>query len=97
MPLVATKNLTEAWSEINPTIPNMEMFIVPSTYTTHTSNRDWDVLNYDDITDILNQTQIKARRVIPSRGFSFLTKNPKVVKSGFMAGKGNDLADTVVY
>ena len=77
------------WNQINPDVPNMEMFIIPATYNVHTSTRNWDTLPRLDIDDILNQTQTKARRLIPSRGFSFNTTRPQIVKTGFMPTKGN--------
>jgi hypothetical protein len=72
----------------------MEMFIIPATYNLHTGNRDWANLNGADTEDILLQSQTKSRKVVPSRGFSFFTKNPKIVKTGFMPGKGNSTAST---
>ena len=68
------------------------MFIIQATYNDHTSTRDWKQLGRAQIEDILNQNQIKSRRIIPSKGFSFTTKHPKVVRTGFMAGKGNSTA-----
>lgn len=100
------ENVSVAWvadssgsaGQIQPAIPNLEMFIIPATYTVKPATRDWTVLNYADITDILNQTQIKARRVVPSKGFTFLTKHPKIVKTGFMPAKQNSVAtDTETY
>lgn len=94
-PYVAQHDPTgAAWAQINPAIPNMEMFIIPATYNVHTGTRDWANLNGADTEDILLQTQLKARKVVPSRGFSFQTKSPLIVKTGFMPGKGNSTAAT---
>ena len=94
MPLAQIKGLGDAWSQINPTIPNMEMFIIPATFNAHSGTRDWANLNYEDITDILNQSQMKSKKIIPSRGFSFLSKSPRIVKTGFMPQRGNSTAAT---
>ena len=94
LPFTAVKNADGSWNQINQAVPSMEMFIIPATYNVHTSTRNWGTLGRDAIDDILNQTQIKARRIIPSRGFSFNTTRPKIVKTGFMPGKGNVATDT---
>ena len=70
------------------------MFIIPATYNVHTGTHDWANLNGADTEDTLLQTQLKARKVVPSRGFSFNTKSPLIVKTGFMPGKGNSTAAT---
>ena len=41
----------------------------------------------DEITSELNQTQIKSRRIIPSKGFTFKTKRPLVSRTGFIPGR----------
>lgn len=99
IPTVGIHNPDSAsWNQLNPATPNMEMFIIPATFNVHTSTRDWKTLSRDEIDDILNQTQLKARKIIPSKGFSFKTTNPMIVKTGFMPGKGNTTADsTEVY
>ena len=61
------------WQQINQAISNLEMFIIPATYNVHTGTRDWANLNCASTTDILNQTQLKAKRIVPSKGFSFRT------------------------
>lgn len=77
-----TKNL-----QIQPAIPNFEMFIIPATFTVKLTTRKWADLTYDEITDILDQSQIKSRRVIPSKGFRFKTKYPQIVRTGFVPEK----------
>ena len=67
----------------------MEMFIVPTTYHghVHPDQRDWADMTNDEITSELNQTQIKARRIIPSKGFTFKTKRPLISRTGFIPGR----------
>lgn len=68
-------------------MPMMEFFIIPATYHVHPNQRDYANLTDDEITDILNQTQIKSRRLMPSKGFTFKTNNPLIPRTGFIPGR----------
>lgn len=84
--------------QLQPAIPNLEMFVIPASYTVKPATRAWGSLDFDQITDILNQTQLKARRVVPSKGFSFSTPKPVIAKTGFIPAKQDGPAlDTEVY
>lgn len=68
-------------------IPNLEFFVIPTTYYVHPDQRDWADMEDDEIQSIIAQTQIKARRLMPSKGFTFKTKNPKIARTGFIPGR----------
>ena len=74
-----------------PEIPSLEMFILPTRFNTHSDKRDWGKLDGLQIQDILNQSQIKARRMIPSKSFSFNTKNPVIARTGFVPNRTDDV------
>lgn len=87
MPFNAVKNADGSWNQINPAVPNIECFIIPATYHVHPDQRNWGHLSGHEIQDILNQSQIKSRRMLPSKGFKFNTPRPMIAKTGFVPAK----------
>ncbi|AXQ66116.1 MAG: capsid protein [Cressdnaviricota sp.] len=91
MPLV-TNGATG--NHITEPIPNYEVFIIPD--RNNMKRHEFAALTGDEITEFLNCSQRKARKLMPAVTCSFSTKNPKVVGYNSAVDKDGGAAATTM-